>query len=370
MPCKAVAASASWIASDAELVTAAGQWQRIIGLDTEFQRTDTFFPLPGLYQVASGEQVYLLDPLEIGDFSPLLELLEDRRVTKIMHACSEDLELLRHHFGAMPVALFDTQLANAFVTPDYSVSFTRLVGARLGLELVQHETRSDWLARPLSDEQLRYACEDVYYLPPLYESLCDALERAGRADWFRAEMDLRGRFELGDPEAYYLSMKRAWRLPGQARARLQQLTAWRERQAMAEDRPRNRIVRDEHLLHLAQLAELTPQDLQDVLPRGVARRYQKDLLAAHDEGTARGEHPPPAEAPLGSASMAVVRELRDIARKQAEVLGMAPELLSRKREVEACVRHYAATGELSQAYQGWREALVGEAFRSCLERML
>ena len=200
MPCRDAAAFVDWIVSDDALAAAADAWPRAIGLDTEFQRTDTFFPRPALYQVATGERVFLIDPLQVSDFAPLLELLEDRRVVKIMHACSEDLELLRHHFGAVPLGLFDTQLANAFVSPDYSISFTRLVAERLGVELVQHETRSDWLARPLTEEQIRYACEDVYYLPPLYESLRESLERTGRLAWFREEMDQRGRFVLADPD--------------------------------------------------------------------------------------------------------------------------------------------------------------------------
>lgn len=368
MPCKADEASVNWVGSDAELAAAAAGWRRVVGLDTEFQRTDTFFPLPGLYQVSCGEDVYLLDPLTIADFSPLLELLEDRRVTKIMHACSEDLELLRHHFGAVPVGLFDTQLANAFVSPHYSVSFTRLVTERLGVELNQHETRSDWLARPLSAEQIRYAREDVYYLPPLHAALSDELQRLGRMDWFREEMDLRGRFALGDPDDYYLNMKHAWRLPGPVRGRLQQLAAWRERQAMAEDRPRNRIVRDEHLQTLAALDDVDDHAIQDVLPRGVARRYGDDLLAAHRQGSELPDAPPAPEPPLGAGSAGLVRELRDLARAQAEALDMAPELLCRKREVEACVQHFAATGELSPAFRGWRSELVGEAFRQRLER--
>jgi len=362
MLCKADAASAEWIDSDGALAAAAAGWDGVLGLDTEFERTDTFFARPGLYQVCSGAAVYLLDPLEITDFSPLLEVLEDRRVSTVMHACSEDLELLRHHFGAVPVGLFDTQLANAFVTPDYSVSFTRLVQDRLGIELVQHETRSDWLARPLTDEQLRYAREDVLYLPPLYQDLGEALERNGRTAWFREEMDRRGRFELSDPDTYYLSMNKAWRLSGPVRARLQAMAAWREREAMAEDKPRNRIVRDEHLLHLAQLDDLHEDDVREALPRGVARRYENDLLAAFREG-AVAEAPPAAPAPLGAAANAVVKALRDVARQRAEALGLAPELLARKREVEACARHYLATGELSEPYRGWREPLVGEDFR-------
>lgn len=387
MPCKADEASASpesgsvarsamadgtqiepvWVASDGHLAEAVDGFGRVVGLDTEFQRTDTFFPLPGLYQIAAAQQVYLVDPLAVQDFAPLLEVLEDRRVTKIMHACSEDLELLRHHFGAVPVGLFDTQLANAFVSPDYSISFTRLVQERLGLTLVQHETRSDWLARPLSSDQLRYACEDVYYLPPLHAALSAELERLGRMDWFREEMDLRGRFALPDPDDYYLSVKKAWRLSGAVLARLQALTAWRERQAMADDRPRNRVVRDEHLLTLAQRDSVSREDLRELLPRGVQRRYGDDVLAAHARGTAEAAHPPAAARPLGAAASNRVRHLRDLASREAAALGMAPELLGRKREIEACVRHFEDTGRLSDAYLGWRWPLLGERMLAYLE---
>ena len=366
MPCKAAEVSVDWITSDAALADRAHGWGRVVGLDTEFVRTDTFFPLPGLYQLASGEAVFLLDPLVIDDWTPLLELLEDPSVAKVLHACSEDLELMRHHFGAVPRGLFDTQLANAFLSPDYSVSFTRLVEERLQVTLQQHETRSNWRARPLTDEQVRYAWEDVFYLPPLHEVLHRELQSQGRLSWFREEMDLRGRFELNDPETYYQGVSKAWRLPGPARARLQALCAWRETQAMSEDRPRNRLVRDEHLLALAEQDSVSAQDIEALLPAKIARRYEEPLLAAHARG-GETHHPPPAIQPLTRAQSQLVSELRDIGRARAEALGLAPELLSRKREVEACVRLHAATGELPEAYQGWRMEVLGDSFRQRLE---
>jgi ribonuclease D len=366
MPCKAAEASVEWITSDGALADRAHDWGRVVGLDTEFVRTDTFFPLPGLYQLASGEEVFLLDPLAIDDWTPLLELLEDPSVVTVLHACSEDLELMRHHFGAVPRGLFDTQLANAFLSPHYSVSFTRLVEERLQVTLQQHETRSNWRARPLTSEQIRYAWEDVYYLPPLYEVLRRELEARDRLVWFREEMDLRGRFELNDPQTYYQGVSKAWRLPGAARARLQALCAWRESQAMTEDRPRNRLVRDEHLLVLAEKNDIHPEDVEALLPAKIARRYMDALLAAHAEG--RDSHQPvPAIQPLTRAQTQLVSELRDIGRARAEALGLAPELLSRKREVEACVRSYAASGELPEAFQGWRMDVLGEGFRQRLE---
>lgn len=366
MPCKAAAASVEWITSDAALAEHAHRWDRVVGLDTEFVRTDTFFPLPGLYQLASGAEVFLLDPLVIDDWTPLLELLEDPSLVKVLHACSEDLELMRHHFGAVPRGLFDTQLANAFLSPHYSVSFTRLVEERLQVSLEQHETRSNWRARPLTAEQVRYAWEDVYYLPQLYQLLQQELQQLDRLAWFREEMDLRGRFELNDPETYYQGVSKAWRLPGPARARLQALCAWRESQAMSEDRPRNRLVRDEHLLALAEKEAIFADDIEALLPARIARRYEQALLAAHAEGGA-SHHAPPAILPLTRAQSQLVSELRDIGRARAEDLGLAPELLSRKREVEACVRSYTATGELPEAFQGWRGEVLGAPFLQRLE---
>lgn len=366
MPCKADEASVNWVTTNEDLALSVDSWGDVVGLDTEFLRTDTFFPLPGLYQVASGTGVYLLDPLLIDDWTALLDLLENPTITKILHACSEDLELVRHHFGATPRGLFDTQLANAFLCPHYSVSFTRLVSERLDIELQQHETRSNWRARPLTEKQIRYAWEDVYYLPPLHALLHEALVETGRLAWFREEMDLRGRFQLGDPENYYLSVKKAWRLPGAARSRLQTLCAWRESEAMADDRPRSRVVKDEHLLTMAQLEVISEQDVRAVLPPNVARRYASALLAAHAEGGQR-HHPPPAEQPLTRAQSELVSNLRDLGRARAETLGIAPELLSRKREVEACVRHFALTGQLSEAFLGWRNEVVGDEFRTLLE---
>ena len=205
MPCKADAASISWIDTDAELQAAAERWREhaVIGIDTEFQRTDTFFPLPGLYQVAAGERVYLLDPLAIKAWQPFVDCLVNPAVTKIMHACSEDLELIHHHLGVVPQNVFDTQLANAFQSTDYSTSYANLVEQLLGESLGKHETRSNWLRRPLSDKQLRYAWEDVAFLADLHSALVARLTELGRRAWFDELMAQRGEFARVAPEDYY-----------------------------------------------------------------------------------------------------------------------------------------------------------------------
>lgn len=367
MPCRDDAASVNWIRSNEALAEAVASWGNVIGLDTEFQRTDTFFPLPGLYQVIADERVYLLDPLLIDDWSGFVELLENPQVVLIMHACSEDLELMRHHMGAIPSNIFDTQVANAFLSTDFSTSYANLVAARLERELPKHETRSNWLQRPLTSQQLRYAAEDVIYLPELYRVLRAGLRELGRESWFEEMMRERGRYQLNDPEQHYQNNKVAWRLSGGDLAVLQALTAWRERQAMDEDIPRNRVVRDEHLLEFSRMPALSAQQVADTLPKSVARRYTEALIAEHSRGREQPELPR-LEAPLSQAQGALGKKLRTIARDQAETLEMSQELLARKRDIEACIRHYRSTGELSPEYSGWREPLVGAAFRQTLEQ--
>jgi len=368
MPCRDGAASAQWITSNAELADAVAGWGNVIGLDSEFQRTDTFYPLPGLYQVIAGERIYLLDPLCIDDWSEFVELLENPAVTLIMHACSEDLELLRHHMGAIPTNVFDTQIAHAFLSTSFSVSYANLVAEMLGHELPKHETRSDWLQRPLTEQQLRYASEDVVYLPELYRRLRRGLQLKDREDWFRQLMAERGRFQLNDPDSHYQNNKAAWRLNGEDLAVLQALTAWRERCAMEEDVPRNRVVRDEHLLEFARIDELTIEAVRDVLPKSVARRYGEQLVAEHRQGRELPALQRLAQ-PLSQAQGELSKKLRKIAKAEAQALEFSPELLSRKRDIEACIRHFKDTGELSDEYSGWREPLVGDAFRLVLEQM-
>jgi ribonuclease D len=372
MPCKGDAASINWIESDAGLRDAVAAWgpHQVIGIDTEFQRTDTFFPLPGLYQVAAGEHVYLIDPLAIDDWQPFTDCLLDPSITKVMHACSEDLELINHHLGIVPEGIFDTQLANAFQSVHYSLSYARLVEGMLGVLLDKHETRSNWLRRPLSERQLEYAWEDVHHLAELHARLLAGLQKHGRETWFHDLMVVRGDYVRGNPEDYYRGVKKAWRLDGLELGRLQGLCAWRERKAMTEDVPRNRVVWDDHLLQFATVQELTEEDVVDALPHNVARRYAAEIVHEHVKRVVLNESRPALERPLTQAQNQVSKELRGAARQRADTLQVAPELLARKRDVDHCVRHFLESGELSPAYMGWRYELVGGEFQTVLEQRL
>ena len=159
--CQQAIAEAEWVASNSRLAELCLDWRQSerVAVDTEFQRTDTFYPIPGLIQIGCNQKAYLIDPQAITDFSPFVDLLNDTAVLKLVHAASEDLELFAHCYGATPRPLFDTQTACAFLGLGLSVGYQRLLNTLFELDVDKHETRSDWLQRPLTQSQQRYAAE-------------------------------------------------------------------------------------------------------------------------------------------------------------------------------------------------------------------
>ncbi|HEV7516781.1 MAG TPA: ribonuclease D, partial [Thermoanaerobaculia bacterium] len=200
------------VESGAALAAAAAGWSGVqaLALDTEFVRERTFFPRLGLVQVSDGHAAYLVDPLAIADLAPLAATLRAPGTIKVLHSASEDLEVFQRSLSAVPEPLFDTQIGAALAGVGASLGYQKLVATVLGVELGKGETRTDWLARPLSPAQRSYAAEDVAYLLPVYERLRAELLRLGRFDWALADSAalLAGLTRLDeDPESAYLRIR-------------------------------------------------------------------------------------------------------------------------------------------------------------------
>ncbi|HAB08742.1 MAG TPA: ribonuclease D, partial [Alcanivorax sp.] len=211
-------------------------------LDTEFMRERTYFPRLALVQVHDGERIRLIDTTRV-DPTALVPLFAERPL--IMHACSEDLEALASFAGAYPRRVRDTQIAAALTGEDMQVGYQRLVENRMGVSLAKGATRTDWLKRPLSEEQLLYAEDDVKYLPELAEQLQAELERLGRLEWWYEECarlrdDARRRAE---PQAVWRQVKGAGNLQGRELAVLEALADWREATARERDLPKGFVLR-------------------------------------------------------------------------------------------------------------------------------
>ena len=338
-----------------------------LALDTEFMRESTYHAQLCLVQVASDQASFLFDPLAGIDLAGVHALLQDRQRPKIVHAARQDLEVLNTAGGAVPGPIFDTQVAAALLGLPPHVGYAELVARKLGHSIDKGQTRTDWSRRPLSPEQLAYAGDDVHHLLELHTLLVAELQALGRSDWHAEDCAA-----LEDPALYRVDaaessrrLKGLNRLSPPAQAIARTLAEWRERRAIADDRPRGWILSDEALYGIATVAPATIEELLQVrsLPPGVVKRRGTELLeriaaAAHvpaaTASSPAGSKPPPEEVARAARLMRAVRE-------RAETLGISAEVLAIRRDVDALAADPHHEGRLQR---GWRGTALGDALRA------
>ena len=238
------------------------QQHQFVCIDTEFVRTKTFFAKLGLVQIGFGHKNYLIDVLAIEDLTPLNKLLCDNHCLKVLHAASEDIEIFFQLFKQLPAPVFDTQIAARLLGIGDNIGYANLCQHLLEIEVKKDQTQSNWLARPLSDDQMRYAALDVHYLQSIFLQLQQQLHSVDRWSWALEESARSGQSLIPDTlDLYYLTVKRAWRLKERSLLCLQQLCVWREQTARKDDVPRNRVADNKSL---AVIAQKMPTDLMQL----------------------------------------------------------------------------------------------------------
>lgn len=350
-----------------------------VALDTEFMRVDTFYAQVGLVQISDGEKTYLIDPLAIDKWQPLKDLLTNADVTKVLHACSEDLELINHWLGVAPTPMADTQVAAAYVGHGLSMGLQNMVMTLLDIELEKGETRSDWLQRPLTDSQCHYAALDVALLLQCYDKLIVTLEEQNKLAWFVEDMHklTQPKVEL-QPEDAYQNVKNAWRLGGEDLYRLQCLAKWREEQARGLNKPRNFIVKDPSLMDMIQRKPKQMQALsqiQDLRPSSL-RRYGKAMLQQlrlADETIGQGDIvlPEALVQPLSKSEQKRYKRLQQCVTAVAEEHDVLPQLLGRKKELLALFERYRQqqAWQLPEVWQGWRAELIEQPMKAAFNQL-
>lgn len=369
--------AAQTVGSDAELeslirhLRSAGSF----AYDTEFIGELTYFPKLCLIQTASAEQVALIDPLAKIDLRPFWELLCDASVEKIVHAGQQDIEPVIRHLGRSPANIFDTQIAAGFVALPYPASLSKLVMELTGVKLGKGLTFTHWDQRPLSAVQLRYAADDVRYLPLMRAELRKRLEAKGHAAWAAAECAAQCNTSLYrfDPESQYLRVRGAGALQPRNLAVLRELTIWRDASARAHDVPPRSFLRDEVLIDLARTPVKSVEKLARVrgLPRPVEAAHGAHIvqttiraleLPADSLPAQREPEPSPADKFRADALWASAQCL-------AYGRGIDPSLLTNRQEIGEFYRLLQNGDDLdqSQLMQDWRREALGEKLAQMLQ---
>ena len=363
-----------WVDTDCALRECARGWLRegFIAVDTEFIRTDTYYPIPALIQIFDGKTNTLIDPVNITQFEPLAEVLTHGAVTKVFHSCSEDLEVFSRLLGVLPAPLLDTQIAAAFCGFGFTRGYATLVELILGISLPKEETRSDWLQRPLTEAQGQYAVCDVEYLYRLYARLLALLNENERLAWVQSECAalLSQAQNMQTPDQAYTKYKGAWRLAPRNLALLQRLAAWRETTAQQSDIPRNRIVDSKAVYSIAEKMPKHISQLRTIetLRESSIRRYGSRILEIVQEAVALDQSKLPAvlARPPKGEDQKIMKKLRENVDLVAERMNIAPEVIANRRDLEILVTMSDDT-PLPEHLQGWRAPFLDEALKATYE---
>jgi ribonuclease D len=343
-------------------------------LDTEFHRERTYFPRLALVQLAwdvdpaapDEPVIALVDPLTC-DARLLAPLLEGSGLA-VLHAAQQDLDVLSHAVGAIPAHLFDTQLAAGFLGYS-SPSLVSLLAAELKVQVPKGDRLTDWLRRPLTDDQCTYAAGDVAHLLELHDKLVSQLERRQRIDWARdACEELRTRpVGAASPEDAWLRLKDARTLKPRARGVARAVTAWRERRAMASDIPPRHVLPDLAILGISQKAPHSERELLHA--RGVDERHVRgklgaEILAAVHDGAEQqvdlpGNDSDELERRLRPAVTLVSAWVSEVARRER----IDTTLLATRADLVALLRG----DESARLAHGWRKDLLGSDIRNLVD---
>jgi len=333
-----------------------------LALDTEFIREKTYYPKLCLVQVGVPERCACIDPLALDSLEPLYELLFDTSITKVLHACAQDQEIFVHLTGRVPTPIFDTQLAAPLLGLVEQIGYGNFIKALLDVSLDKAHARADWSRRPLSEDQLEYAADDVRYLADAYPLVTQRLADQGRLDWLDAEFAPYEQLERyqGDPANAWKRIRGLEKLRSKGLSIAQQLATWREQRAQEKDLPRNWILKDEIILDVARLAPQKIDALSGIrgLPPKTIERYGGKLMELVAAGGRQEPQPLPER---GRRTRPGVQEeaLADVLQAQLRLLADRHAIngttIAGRKDLLALVR-----GEKTPLLSGWRREIAGE----------
>jgi ribonuclease D len=344
--------------------------QDYLAVDTEFVREKTYYPVLCLIQIASPHYCACIDPLALDDLSPLADVLLNPHTTKVFHAARQDLEILQQVLGTIPTPVFDTQIAATLLGLGDQLSYANLVNHFLNVQLAKGHARTDWERRPLSNEQLEYAADDVRYLITLYPVLRQTLSELGRLTWLDEDFAA-----LTRPQLYHNIPQQQWqRVSGVAKLKpsqlaiLQQLAAWREQQAQQQNKPRKWILSDDILLAIAMQGPHKLEQLERIrgINAAMIQRHGQTLLnlIAQAKDLPKSEWPTlPRRQALSTNQEALLDALMAIIKLQAAAHQINHTALSSRSDLENLINGDPDVALL----HGWRHGIAGQQVQQFLQ---
>jgi ribonuclease D len=257
--------------------------EEVVAFDLEADSMHHYREKVCLIQVATSSRVFLVDPLNLSDISPLAKLLGDPSIRKVFHGADYDVRSMRRDFSVGIDNLFDTMIACQFLG-EKEVGLAAVLRKRFGVELDKRFQKADWSKRPLAPDMIAYAIADTSLLVPLYRQLEDELRVKGRLSWVEEESELVSRATAADrkEEPLFCRFKGAHRMDPRTLAVLEELLRLRDKKAEMYDLPPFKILSHDTLSTLAEKKPCTQAELFDIhgLSAKLIARHGGEILKA------------------------------------------------------------------------------------------
>jgi len=255
--------------------------QKVLAIDTEFIRDNTYYPILCLVQIAGEDLAAAIDPISGIDMKPVWDLLSNKNILKVFHSGRQDIEIFLNLTGEIPKPIYDTQIAAMFCGLGDQVGYERLVDRFLSFSINKENQFTNWLQRPLTRSQLDYAISDVTHLIKIFPLIKNLIQKSGRQEWVSKEIE-----QLNKIELYYVNPEDAWKKIKIKHSKpetlniLKCLAKWREDKCKQRNIPRNRLIRDETLVNIS-LFKPTKIDLFKkirVMPKNFSKNDLNEII--------------------------------------------------------------------------------------------
>lgn len=344
--------------------------ETVIAFDLEADSLHHYREKVCLMQIASAQQVYLVDPLQLSDITPLGPVLANPAIRKVLHGADYDVRSLYRDFSFSLTNLFDTMVACQFLG-EKELGLAAVLKKRFGVELDKKYQKADWSKRPLDGGMLDYAAADTALLVELYGQLADELSRLGRLDWVEEECRLLSQVRATDRdgEPLFLRFKGVSRMDRRTLAVLDALLQFRDERARQLDRPPFKVLGNEVLRELAERKPKVLTDLSGVpgLPPRSLERYGRDLLRVVAMGCAVPENQlpqvprstRPEKDPEREARITRLKRWRE---SKAASLGIEAGILANNALLETLAKEMPRDRkglDAIPALRGWQKEVLG-----------
>lgn len=355
--------SSSAIAEIAKRIASSGRF----AMDLEFMSADRYIPDLALVQLSwseGGEQQMALVEGVDAELAPIFEQVESDSVLLIAHGAKQDLSLLAMRYQVRAGAFIDTQIAAAFAGIAEQIGYANLVDNLLGKRLDKGSQFTDWMRRPLSEKQLRYALDDVRYLGSIWDELKARLDRQERRPWAQEESKILAAqaAERRPAAEAYRGMGGASSLKGASLGALQALAGWRDELAVADNIPPSWIIADGAAVEACRRNVKNERDLKKVrgIGEGTLRKYGSQILELMSKGRQNSVDVPAGNRGLDPGGQAQAAVVTAMVAGRATQIGMPPRAIAAKADSEALVRHAQGQAVDCKLLTGWRAEVIGD----------